>query len=658
MDQAVALVAASKFDAKTADYVSQLLDSYERTVWVRPERVWYYYCSKDRRLHVHANERLDTKASIAFCLDESLESKLLMRALQHGGCPSAGEYPGGVSIGGVLGSTLDLVEAGISGDLLICPSIEALHSLRHENLGMRFPWVLKHPTKRRYSRRPIVETIDAFLEFAKSYFSGDWKEPLVMEPYVKFEGHYRVFAVGSEPVACYKIVQERQESSASLRAVARRIESSDIKQKLMKSAGVLLDILDASGVRSLDYGLCVSGQLQLIGTRLFPSHIRLAQLGLADLPRVAGEKLRYKSELGSGDDGRFCDKYVITICGDTNPGDSYQERQSQRGKRNILAENGHAYSFENFRSMFSNSNYRVLNLEVSITQSRDSCLSGIKPYLDWTDPNEAIKVLGELSVDSVCLSNNHAMDFGEHGLIDTMEYLDGAGIGRFGAGRSSEEALAVQHIYPDNGSRFEHIIFVSGFEYRANHVEWGYYATDKSPGVNCWSAQQAYDQISALRAQFPQAFIVAFPHWGSNYAHVKDKQRRIALKIVEAGANLILGHGSHALQQVSRCRGVWVCYSLGNFVFNSPGRFSRSDVLPFGLISQLCLPRERDERILLKLYPIQSNNLKTNYLPDFVTENQFQSVIRYILDAAHDQELADIFFSKDQYGYFFAINLT
>ncbi|MCK7597609.1 CapA family protein [Microbulbifer sp. CAU 1566] len=370
------------------------------------------------------------------------------------------------------------------------------------------------------------------------------------------------------------------------------------------------------------------------------------------------EKLGCKVEVDSASGGYSSNKYVLTICGDTNPGDSYQERQALKGKSNILADHGHAYSFTNFRRMLADSNYCVLNLEVSMTQQRESCLSGIKPYLDWTDPDETITVLSDLSVDAVCLSNNHTMDFGEYGLVDTLEYLDRAGIGRFGAGRSPEEALAVQHIYPDDDSQLEHIIFVGGFEYRANHVEWGYYATAENPGVNCWSSQKAFDQISSLRAQYPKAFIVAFPHWGSNYAHVKDKQRRIAEKIVEAGANLILGHGSHALQEVSRCRDVWVCYSLGNFVFNSPGRFSRSDVLPYGLISQLCVPKELGESVQLKLYPIQSNNLKTNYLPDFVEESEFRSVIEYLLAASREQELADISFSKDQYGYFCAIDLT
>src|SRR5690606_14157316 len=68
---------------------------------------------------------------------------------------------------------------------------------------------------------------------------------------------------------------------------------------------------------------------------------------------------------------------------------------------------------------------------------------------------------------------------------------------------------------------------------------------------------------------------VAYVHWGPNYGHVSGSQRVFARQLAEAGFDLVVGHGAHVVQPAERICGTTVFYSLGNFVFGTPGRFSR-----------------------------------------------------------------------------------
>ncbi|MBE0477268.1 MAG: CapA family protein, partial [Coriobacteriia bacterium] len=71
--------------------------------------------------------------------------------------------------------------------------------------------------------------------------------------------------------------------------------------------------------------------------------------------------------------------------------------------------------------------------------------------------------------------------------------------------------------------------------------------------------------------------------WGANYQGVIEEQRLQAAAFAEAGYDLVVGHGPHVPQPAEVLGSTPVFYSLGNFVFGAPGRFSPSDP-PYGLV--------------------------------------------------------------------------
>ena len=83
----------------------------------------------------------------------------------------------------------------------------------------------------------------------------------------------------------------------------------------------------------------------------------------------------------------------------------------------------------------------IANLEAPITTSDERWRRGWKTFHFRADP-AAIRILECGNVRFVCLANNHILDFGASGLLDTLRTLDAAGIHHAGAGRNAVEATA------------------------------------------------------------------------------------------------------------------------------------------------------------------------------------------------------------------------
>jgi hypothetical protein len=132
------------------------------------------------------------------------------------------------------------------------------------------------------------------------------------------------------------------------------------------------------------------------------------------------------------------------------------------------------------------------------------------------------------------------------------------------------------------------------------------------------------NQINTLKRVHPGIFIIVFPHWGENYRLRTEAQKMAAIALADAGADLVLGHGAHCFQEIERINRTWVFYGIGNFVFNSPGRYRKFNAPPISLIAQL---QVKNSQLTLKLYPIFTSNLETHYQCRFATENEFRTTL-------------------------------
>lgn len=178
---------------------------------------------------------------------------------------------------------------------------------------------------------------------------------------------------------------------------------------------------------------------------------------------------------------------------------------------------------------------------------------------------KASAYLHDMGVDVAVLANNHIYDFGETGLLDTLETLSTAGIPHIGAGRNLKEASAPLYFIV-NDMKIA-VVAATQIERLDNPDTRG--ATEDSAGVfRCWNPEKLYEVIKEAKEN--SDFVIAYIHWGTENETDPDwAQLDQAPKIAEAGADLIIGDHPHCLQGISYYGDTPVIYSLGNFWFNS-----------------------------------------------------------------------------------------
>lgn len=309
----------------------------------------------------------------------------------------------------------------------------------------------------------------------------------------------------------------------------------------------------------------------------------------------------------------------ILIGGDVSHGESYARPGVIEGAQ-VLATRGYDYSLLGLAPLLRRADYTILNLETPVTDLKRSPLSEAgKDFLHWTHPDKAPDSLAAWGVDAVSLANNHTLDYGLPGLEQSFDALRRHGISWFGAGdNEADAALPLIRAFRMPSGRTVRIALFGQFEYRESYdKKYNFYAAGERGGAHLLSVERFADQVRDYKARFPDLFVIAYPHWGSNYAWRSEKQARLGRGLVDAGADMVIGHHGHTLQEVERYKGKWILYGIGNFMFNSRGRFAQyPQVLPYSLAVELLfadgpgapLPETR-------LYPILSDNVVTEFQP-------------------------------------------
>ena len=235
---------------------------------------------------------------------------------------------------------------------------------------------------------------------------------------------------------------------------------------------------------------------------------------------------------------------------------------------------GYAHSLERFESILLASDLNIANLETPLTHPEASPLEGQKRCLHWSDVEHGPETFRKYNMNVFCLANNHSMDYGVEGLGQTLQVLGDKNMISFGAGLAAEEARQpFVHTFTV-GHRTVTLAIIASFELRQSYEErYSFYATVERGGVNALSVPTIVRQIGELRATYPDALAVIFPHWGKNYRRKSPEQTELAHQLIDAGATLVIGHGGHVFQEGEQYKGRWIMYGIGNFMFNSPGRY-------------------------------------------------------------------------------------
>jgi poly-gamma-glutamate synthesis protein (capsule biosynthesis protein) len=212
---------------------------------------------------------------------------------------------------------------------------------------------------------------------------------------------------------------------------------------------------------------------------------------------------------------------------------------------------------------------RIINLETSITRSEDYVRKGIN-YRISPENADCLKAAG---IDCCALANNHALDWGRRGLLDTLRTLKRLKIKTAGAGRNLGEASAPAVL--QIGYKARVLVFSLACGSSGTPRNWA--ATAKTPGVHFLpalsdeTAAQMTDDI-ASHAQSGD-LIVASIHWGSNWGYeISDAQRRFAHALIDkANVSIVHGHSSHHPKAIEIYRDRLILYGCGDFLNDYEG---------------------------------------------------------------------------------------
>jgi poly-gamma-glutamate synthesis protein (capsule biosynthesis protein) len=256
---------------------------------------------------------------------------------------------------------------------------------------------------------------------------------------------------------------------------------------------------------------------------------------------------------------------------------------------------------------------RIINLETAVTRSNDRASKGI----NYRMSPENAECLVAAKIDCCVLANNHVLDWGRAGLLETLTTLQQLNVKATGAGRNDREARAPAVL---NLAKARLLIFSFGSTSSGIPLEWA--ATSDAPGINLLpdlrgtSALEVADQVMARRR--PGDLVVVSIHWGSNWGyHIPDQQAILARALIDkAGVSIVHGHSSHHPRAIEIYRDRLILYGCGDFLNDYegiPGYERYRDDLALMYFADLdpasgCLHA-------LKLVPLQIKNFRLSIPP-------------------------------------------
>lgn len=255
-----------------------------------------------------------------------------------------------------------------------------------------------------------------------------------------------------------------------------------------------------------------------------------------------------------------------------------------REVENLMAKNGTLYPFQKISRFTKGVDIVFGNLEGAIVNDPPDFSDR---SLKFAFSKEVVEGLAFGNFSLLSLANNHTLNAGENGPKETREFLGKSAIDfvgdplecsqKFSYQKNGITVLALSEIYP-------------------------FTCTDK----------EIVDAIKLAKAENPKNFLIVSLHWGNEYQLTSSYyQRRLAYMIIDAGADLIIGHHPHVVQEIEIYKDKLIFYSLGNFIFDQYFSESVQQGLVVGLEIYLDANAQKysslsGKELVFRLFPIQS----------------------------------------------------
>lgn len=281
--------------------------------------------------------------------------------------------------------------------------------------------------------------------------------------------------------------------------------------------------------------------------------------------------------------------------------------------RRFIREYGSGYTFEALLPILQHSHIVVGNLEGPLT--RKATKPSTRNYAYRVNP-EVANSLKQARISVVTLANNHILDCGREGVLDTLEALARAGVDALGAGVDDKAAHT-----PVIREAARKRIGLLSYYWNPRCA-----ATERLPGSARDSPEKLEADIRGLREQADRILVMF--HWGNPYQlKPLPEDRAKARFAVDCGADAVVGHHPHVIQPFEVYRGRPIFFSIGNFAFGSGN--SRAEGLMIGL-------RFEDEKTSACVYPLYVKNRdpRVAYQPKVLKGDGAEQKLRHLASSS------------------------
>ena len=229
-----------------------------------------------------------------------------------------------------------------------------------------------------------------------------------------------------------------------------------------------------------------------------------------------------------------------------------------RGVRRVIDKEGIDYLFsDGIDSLFRQAQIVVGNLECPSTKIN----SPVQKLFIFRSEPEWLGALKNNGITHLNLANNHAIDQGREGLMDTKRNIIEAGMMPIGAGANMDEASQPVLL----ASQPRNVWLVPSLRLALEN----YAYLPEKPCVSQEPMDSLLNRVHRLRKADSTAVIIVSLHWGGEHTlKPVNSQRWDAHQLIRAGADVLVCHHTHTLQTIEEFQGKKIYYSIGNFIFD------------------------------------------------------------------------------------------
>jgi poly-gamma-glutamate capsule biosynthesis protein CapA/YwtB (metallophosphatase superfamily) len=252
----------------------------------------------------------------------------------------------------------------------------------------------------------------------------------------------------------------------------------------------------------------------------------------------------------------------------------------------------------------------IVNLETSVTRSDDAWPKGINYRMHSAN----VGCLTAAGIDVCVLANNHVLDYGYSGLVETLETLHRAGLQTAGAGRTLLEARQPAVVDVAGDCR----VVVRGFGTETSGIPPSWAAAEDLPGLEVLfdlaeeTAAAIEERVQAVKRS--QDVTIASIHRGSNWGYaVPPEHVRFAHRLIDSGVDIVHGHSSHHPRPIEVYRNRLILYGCGDLINDYEGICGnekyRNDLV---LMYFATLTPASGDLVQLRMTPMQIRKMRLN----------------------------------------------